>query len=103
MFSIPHSDIPAPGIPYDWSILTVYVNHINCLTSHAETEKNIVRVWTPSFTGHLDILTLCHFDTRNSFSGSGQTEVFVKILTGSQLLFSLSAVLRMPAVFACLH
>ena len=57
MFSIPHSDIPAPGIPYDWSILTVYVNHINCLTSHSETEKNIVRVWTPSFTGHLDILT----------------------------------------------
>ena len=29
MFSIPHSDIPAPGIPYDWSVLTVYVNHIN--------------------------------------------------------------------------
>ena len=57
MFSIPHSDIPAPGIPYDWSILRVYVNHINCLTSHAETEKNIVRMWTPSFTAHLDILT----------------------------------------------
>ena len=35
---------------------------------------------------------ICHFDTRNSFSGSGQTEVFLKILTGSQLLFSLSAV-----------
>ena len=56
----------------------------------------------------LDILT-CHFDTRNSFSGSGQTEVFVKMLTGSQLLFSLSAVLRLLAFsllacfFVCLH
>ena len=46
---------------------------------------------------------ICHFGTRNSFSGSGQTEVFVKILTGSQLLFSLSAVLRVPAFFVCLH
>ena len=109
MFSIPHSDIPAPGIPYDWSILTVYVNHINCLASHKQGQrKNIVRVWTPSFTAHLDILT-CHFDKRNSFSGSGQTEVFVKMLTGSQLLFSLSAVLRLVAFsllacfFVCLH
>ena len=58
-FQIPHSDIPAPGIPFDWSILTVYVNHINSL--HGQ-RKNIVRVWTPSFTAHLDILT-CHFDT----------------------------------------
>ena len=97
MFSIPHSDIPAPGIPFDWSILTVYVNHINSL--HRQ-RKNVVRVWTPSFTAHLD---------RNSFSGSGQTEVFVKMLTGSQLLFSLSAILRLLAFsllacfFVCLH
>ena len=109
MFSIPYSDIPAPGIPFDWSILTVYVNHINCFASHIQGQrKNIVRVWTPSFTAHLDILT-CHFDKRNSFSGSGQTEVFVKMLTGSQLLFSLSAVLRLVAFsllacfFVCLH
>ena len=105
MFSKPHSDIPAPGIPFDWSILTVYVNHINSLHGQG---KNVVRVWTPSFTAHLDILT-CHFDTRNSFSGSGQTEVFVKMLTGSQLLFSFSAVLRLLAFsllacfFVCLH
>ena len=46
---------------------------------------------------------ICHFDTRNSFSESRQTEVFVKMLTGSQLLFSLSAVLRVPAFFVCLH
>ena len=52
---------------------------------------------------------ICHFHTRNSFCGSGRTEVFVKMLTGSQLLFSLSAVLRLLAFsllacfFVCLH
>ena len=40
MFLIPHSDMPAPGIPYDWSILTVYVDHINMLGfTRAETKQ----------------------------------------------------------------
>ena len=39
MFLIPHSDMPAPGIPYDWSILTVYVDHINIAWLHTCRDK----------------------------------------------------------------
>ena len=66
MFSIPHSSIPAPDKPYDWSVVTVFFNtYANHLASPG-------RVYA------------C--DTRNSFSGSGQDsrqiEVFKKMLTG---------------------
>lgn len=96
MFSVPHSDIPAPGIPYDWSILTVYVNHY-CLASYILGQRKNMRVWTPSFSPHLDILTYVILTRETVFSGSERTEVFVKLLTGSHLLFSLSAVLRLLA------
>ena len=46
MFLIPHSGIPAPaGIPYDWSISTVYINtHINRLASCVQQSQNIASV-----------------------------------------------------------
>ena len=97
MFSVPHSDIPAPGIPYDWSILAVYVNHY-CLASCIQRQrKNIMRVWTPSFSPHLDILTYVILTRETVVSESERTEVFVKMLTSSHLLFSLSTVLRLQA------
>ena len=42
LFSILHSGIPAPGTPCDWSILTVYVNHVNrdfMIHRHNHSEK----------------------------------------------------------------
>ena len=35
-------------IPYDWSILTVYVHHINCLASRTQRQrKHLANVWNP--------------------------------------------------------
>ena len=67
--------LPAPGIPRDWSILTVYVNtYVNHLASRAELNKLDVRV-KPYYTAHFHILTFLSFffflslsfDTRNGF------------------------------------
>ena len=39
--------LPAPGIPRDWSIFTVYVNiYVNNLASRAESNKRGERVKT---------------------------------------------------------
>ena len=67
--------LPAPGIPRDWSILTVYVNtYVNHLTSRAELNKLDVRVKPCYYTVHFHILTFLSFfflslsfDTRNGF------------------------------------
>ena len=63
-----------------------------------------------SVSEHFDILTFnCHFDTRNDFSESRRTVVFVKMLTGSPFLssrhFSLARSFFhcFPAFFARLH
>ena len=45
--------IPAPGIPYDWSIVTVYFN--TCL-NHLPLRKHVECV-KPSYTAPFDILT----------------------------------------------
>ena len=98
LFSMLHSGIPAPGIPYDWSILTVNVNHVGRLASR--TQKRTKKIWRacetllqPTFWQ----LNICHFDTRKGFSGSGRgcggeggerTVVFVQMLTGCALLSS---------------
>ena len=66
--------LPAPGIPRDWSILTVYVNtYVNHLASRAELNKLDVRV-KPYYTVQIRILTFLSFfflslsfDTRNGF------------------------------------
>ena len=68
--------LPAPGIPRDWSILTVYVNtYVNQLASRAELNKLDVRV-KPYYTVQIHILTFLSFfffflslsfDTRNGF------------------------------------
>ena len=44
--------IPAPGIPYDWSIVTVYFN--TCL-NHLPLRKHVEYV-KPSYTAPFDIL-----------------------------------------------
>ena len=42
LFSISHSGVPASGIPYDWSILTVYVNtFVNHMASRAQSQTNM--------------------------------------------------------------
>ena len=38
LFSIPYSSVPASSIPYDWSIFTVYVNH---LALRAQSQTNM--------------------------------------------------------------
>ena len=44
LFSIPHSDPLAPGIPYHWSILAVYVNtYINHLPSRERASEGLRR------------------------------------------------------------
>ena len=44
LFSIPHSDPLAPGIPYHWSILAVYVNtYINHLPSRERESEGLRR------------------------------------------------------------
>ena len=45
--------IPAPGIPYDWSIVAVYFN--TCL-NHLPLRKHVEYV-KPSYTAPFDILT----------------------------------------------
>ena len=44
--SIPHSGIPAPDIPYDWSIVTVYFTYFvhNDLASRAQNQTNMASV-----------------------------------------------------------
>ena len=44
LFSIPHSDPLAPGIPYHWSILAVYINtYINHLPSRERESEGLRR------------------------------------------------------------
>ena len=76
-FQYGHSGIPALGIPYDWSILTVHVNRVNSLTQR----KNLLlsTFWNFKF---------CHFDMRKGFSVRWRTVIFVKMLTGFSLLSS---------------
>ena len=42
LFSIPYSCVPISGKPYDWSILTVYVNtYVNHLALRAPSQTNM--------------------------------------------------------------
>ena len=88
----------APGIPYDWSILIVYIkNNVNHLTFCMQYQINMVSVWNP-----FDILTW------NVFPGSRWTEVFKNILTGSLLpsscCFLIACIFNAhPIFFARLH
>ena len=55
LFSKLHSGIPAPGIPYDWSILTVNVNHVGRLASRTqERTKKYGEPVKPSYNPHFD-------------------------------------------------
>ena len=67
MFSIPHSDLKAPGIPCDWSIVTVYFNTY-VSQSRAESNKHAKHV-KPSYTTPFDVR---HFHPRYGFLGSGR-------------------------------
>ena len=93
MFSLPHSRIPAPERPYNWSILTVYVNDANrdLKFQRADGNENVNVERVKPSTGHFDILTFVTL-TRETVSSrrrdSGWIDVFVKILTGSLILSS---------------
>ena len=53
--------LPAPGIPCDWSIFTVYVNtYVNHLGSRAGLNKRGELV-KPYYTAHFHILTFLSF------------------------------------------
>ena len=55
LFSKLHSGIPAPGIPYDWSILTVNVNHVGRLASRTQKRtKKYGEPVKPSYNPHFD-------------------------------------------------
>ena len=60
MFSIPHSDEPALGIPYDWStIVTVYFNSdVNHLVSRVQSLTNMsnMRIETLLYHAPFDVL-----------------------------------------------
>ena len=73
-----HSGIPAPGIPCDWSILTVYANHVNrSLTIHRrDHNENVKKQRTKTLliskttTSHVHhILWLCGFCTTMMWKG----------------------------------
>ena len=69
------SGIPTPGIPCDWSIVTVYFNtYVNHLASHAQSKKHVEQV-KPSYRTFWR-LDIWHFDTRKGFLGNGRIEVF---------------------------
>ena len=86
---MPHSRIPAPDRPYNWSILTVYVNDVNrdlkIQRPDGNENVNVERV-KPS-TVHFDILTFVTL-TRETVFSRGWIDVFVKILAGSLFLSS---------------
>ena len=70
------SGIPTPGIPCDWSIVTVYFNtYVNHLASHAQSTKTC-RAGETLIHRTFWRLDIWHFDTRNGFSGNGRIEVF---------------------------
>ena len=86
---MPHSRTPAPDRPYNWSILTVYVNEVNrdlkIQRPDGNENVNVERV-KPS-TRHFDILTFVTL-TRETVFFRGWIDVFVKILAGSLFLSS---------------
>lgn len=73
MFSIPHCRIPAPDRPYNWSILTVYVNDVNrdlkIQRPDGNENVNVERV-KPS-KGHFDILTFVTLTRETVFRRGG--------------------------------
>ena len=89
MFSIPHSSIiyvPALGIPYDWSIVTVYLIDTHSCTSiiiiwlhRAQSLTNMLSMWNPPTMVPIDILQFWHEKWYfRKWQGSGQIEAFRK-------------------------
>ena len=60
MFSIPHFSIPAPGVPCDWSFVTVHFNtyivHQSFGFMSAESNKHVEHV-RPFYNAPFDVLT----------------------------------------------
>ena len=70
------SGIPTPGIPCDWSIVTVYFNtYVNHLASHAQSKKHVEQV-KPSYTEPFDALTFDILTQERVFQDNGRIEVF---------------------------
>ena len=90
MFSLPHSRIPAPERPYNWSILTVYVNDANrdLKFQRADGNENVNVERVKPSTGHFDILTFVTLTRETGFS-RGWIDVFVGSLFLSSRRFSL--------------
>ena len=60
--------MPAPGIPYDWSIVTVYFNaYVNHLASRAQSLRNISSMCETLPDQNFWRFDICHFNTRNGF------------------------------------
>lgn len=114
MFSIPHSGIPVPGIPHDWSIncdclhqhqtsstLYMYVNH---LASHAQSITNMPNMWNP-LHHTFELFDIWNFDPRNGFSCSGCVVVgrftcrYFKVPLFSSCHFSLVCCFTAPSLF----
>ena len=103
LLSLPHFGIPVPGIPYDWSIVTVYFNtYVKHLTLRAQNLTNlyICTAWL-SNPPTLHLLKLWHLTYRwhrkwffRNWTSSAWIEVnvhvFEKMFTGSILLSSCS-------------
>ena len=89
MFSIPHSDLQAPGIPCDWSIVTVYFNtYVNHLPSHAQSKKHVEQ-GKPSYTVPFDPLTFDILTQETVFQEMGGLRYLkTEMLTDSPLLSS---------------
>ena len=78
-----------PGIPYDWSILTVYFNkeRQSFAVLLPDSNKHVEHVKS-SYTAPFDVLNIWNFVTRNGFSRSGRIWVFEKMVKGCLLLSS---------------
>ena len=83
------SGIPAPGIPCDWSIVTIYFNtYVNHLASHAQSKKHVEQV-KPSYTEPFDALTFDILTQERVFQEMGGLRYLkIEMLTDSPLLSS---------------
>ena len=60
--------MPAPGIPYDWSIVTVYFNtYVNHLASRAQSLRNMSSMCETLPDHNFWRFDIWHFNTRNGF------------------------------------